>query len=64
MEAREEINEAVNQNISYICSEILATEFNLVQNLGSNDKVSVELTDTITTAISIRKTDQGTDDTK
>jgi isoleucyl-tRNA synthetase len=64
MEAHKEINEAVNRNISYICSEILAEEFNLVEKIESSEKVSVELTDTITTSISIRRIIQGVDDMK
>jgi isoleucyl-tRNA synthetase len=59
MQENAEIKEALNKNISYICSEILAEEFNLVAKIESADKVSVELTDTITTAISIRKINQG-----
>jgi isoleucyl-tRNA synthetase len=64
MEAHEEINEAVNKNIFYICSEILAEEFNLVGRIETEDKVSVELTDTITTTISIRKIDHEPDGMK
>lgn len=64
IEAHQEINEAVNRNISYICSEILAEEFNLVEKIGSIEKVSVDLTDTITTNISIRKITQDIDGMK
>jgi isoleucyl-tRNA synthetase len=64
MEDHKEINEAVNRNISYICSEILAGEFKLVDRIETDDKVSVELTDTITTAISIRKIDHERDGMK
>jgi isoleucyl-tRNA synthetase len=64
MEAHKEINEAVNRNISYICSEILAGQFKLVDRIETDDKVSVELTDTITTTISISKIDHERDDMK
>jgi len=64
MEDHKEINEAVNRNISYICSEILAGEFKLVDRIETDDKVSVELTDTITTTISIRKIDHERDGMK
>jgi len=51
------IDEAVNQNISYICSEILAQSFEVVALLETEEKTSIELTDTIGTYISIRKVD-------
>ncbi|MDD4602543.1 MAG: isoleucine--tRNA ligase [Bacteroidales bacterium] len=52
-----EIDEAVNHNISYICSEILAQSFEVVDTLEETERVSIELTETITTYISIRKID-------
>jgi len=53
-----EIREAANQNITYICTEILAREFNIVDRIGADDKDLVELTDEISTWISIRKVEQ------
>jgi isoleucyl-tRNA synthetase len=50
-----EINTAVNNNLSYICSEILAEEFEIVEELNDPGKVEVELTETVKTGISIRK---------
>jgi isoleucyl-tRNA synthetase len=50
-----DIDEAVNQNISYICSEILAQSFEVVTLLSEEEKISIELTDTIGTYVSIRK---------
>ncbi len=50
-----EIDEAVNRNISYICSETLAQSFDVVAAIEEPDKVSVELTDTISTSILICK---------
>jgi len=55
IESHEEINEALNKNVSYICSEILAEKFNIVPGIETEDKVLVGLTDTIATSISIRK---------
>jgi len=48
---------AVNHNISYICAEILAQSFDVVDTIEDADKVNIELTDTISTSISIRKID-------
>lgn len=48
-----EIDEAVNHNISYICSETLAQSFDVVDLIEEPEKVSVELTDTISTFILI-----------
>jgi isoleucyl-tRNA synthetase len=48
-----EIDEAVNRNISYICSETLAQSFDVVDAIEETEKVSVELTDTISTSILI-----------
>jgi len=58
IESHEEINEALNKNVSYICSEILAEKFNIVPGIETEDKVLVGLTDTIATSISIRKINQ------
>jgi isoleucyl-tRNA synthetase len=48
---------AVNNNLSYICSETLAQSFEFVDEIISGDKDFIELTDEISTTISIRKTD-------
>jgi len=53
-----EITEAINQNITYICTEILAREFNVVNRIDTENKDSIELTDTISSWISIRKVEQ------
>jgi isoleucyl-tRNA synthetase len=55
IEGNGEINEAVEKNIAYICSETLAQDFLLVDRIEAEDKVSIELTDTISTHILIRK---------
>ncbi len=49
------IDEAVEQNISYICSETLAQSFDLVETIEEPDRVSVELTDTVSTYVLIKK---------
>ena len=50
-----EIEDAVNQNISYICSEILAQSFEVVDLIEEGEKTPIELTDTVGAYISICK---------
>ncbi|MCX6284433.1 MAG: isoleucine--tRNA ligase [Bacteroidetes bacterium] len=57
IQAHPEMDEAVNQNNSYICSEILAQSFTVTENLEGNDIDEIELTETIKTKISIQKVD-------
>ena len=52
-----EIDDAVNKNISYICSETLAQSFEILETVEEAGKILVELTDTISTYISIKKID-------
>jgi isoleucyl-tRNA synthetase len=49
------MDEAVNQNISYICSEILAQSFEIKENLEGNNLDEIELTEGIKTYIAIEK---------
>jgi len=51
------IDEAVNQNISYICSETLAQSLEIVSE-PEEEGVRVELTETIETLVSLRKLDE------
>jgi len=51
----DEINLAVTNNISYICTEILAVSLNLVKELDEKDVISVDLIDNIKTQIYIKK---------
>jgi len=48
---------AVNQNFSYICAEVLAQSFEVMDSLEDPEKILVELTERISTYISIRKID-------
>jgi len=50
-----EINQAINNNKNYICSETLAGQLDLVESLEQNQGVSVELENDVTTVISITK---------
>lgn len=51
----DEINLAVTNNISYICTEILAVTLNLVEELDNDSVITVELIDNISTKIRITK---------
>jgi len=48
-----EINEAVTNNLKYICAETLAEELELVSTLDSSNSVTVELVDDLKTQINI-----------
>jgi isoleucyl-tRNA synthetase len=50
-----EINEAIIKNKNYICSETLATELNLVEELEQNKGVVVELDENVSTMMSVEK---------
>jgi isoleucyl-tRNA synthetase len=50
-----EINEAINKNKNYICSETLAGELDLVDELTKDIGVTVEFDDNVSTVISIEK---------
>ena len=51
----EQINEAINKNKNYICSETLAGQLDLVEDLEEKQGVVVELENDVTTVISIKK---------
>ena len=51
----DEINQAINNNKNYICSETLAGKLDLVEELKQNDGITVELENDVTTVISITK---------
>jgi len=55
IEKNDKINMSVNNNLSYICSETLATSLNLVDKIVSGNKLSVDLADDIKTYIAIEK---------
>ncbi len=50
-----EINNAVNNNKDYICSETLAGQLDLVDELKQNEGISVELDEDVSTLISLQK---------
>jgi isoleucyl-tRNA synthetase len=52
-----DIDEAVQCNISYICSETLAQSFEVVAEIAETEKVSIEITDKISTFIEIKRVD-------
>lgn len=50
-----EINQAINNNKNYICSETLAGQLELVDEMKQNQGISVELDNDVSTVISIEK---------
>ncbi len=55
IEKNDKINMSINNNLSYICSETLATSLNLVDKIDFDNKLSVDLADDIKTYIAIEK---------
>ena len=49
------INSAINNNLNYICAEILASSLELVENVLATNSYEIELDDEIKTSISITK---------
>ncbi len=49
------INSAINNNLDYICTEILASSIELVDNVGTINESEIELDEGITTLIAITK---------
>jgi isoleucyl-tRNA synthetase len=49
------LNNAIKNNLSYICSETLTNTLELVNTLSPADAVSIEVDETISTFISIEK---------
>jgi isoleucyl-tRNA synthetase len=56
-QSQADIDEAVHHNIAYICSEILAQSFEVVAAIDETEKVSIEITDKISTFIDIKRVD-------
>ena len=56
-QSQPDIDVAVHYNIAYICSETLAQSFEVVAMIEGNEKVQVDLTDTISTFIEINRVD-------
>jgi isoleucyl-tRNA synthetase len=56
-QSQADIDEAVNRNIAYICSETLAQSFEVVDTIEDDGKVLIEITDKISTFIYIIKVD-------
>ncbi len=50
-----EINEAINKNKNYICSETLAGELDLVDEMKQNNGITVKIEENVSTVISIEK---------
>lgn len=50
-----ELDNAIKNNLSYICSETLTNNLQLVQNLSGSDAVTIEVDELVSTLISIEK---------
>jgi len=57
LQGNDEINSAVQNNLSYICSETLAQSFKIVNTIEIPGKDVIELTDTMTVEIFLQKVD-------
>ena len=55
IKANDDIKSAINQNLDYICSEILATSINFVDVLNDKEAVEAEIEEGINTLLSINK---------
>jgi isoleucyl-tRNA synthetase len=55
IQAHSKINDAINNNLEYICAEILASDFKVVKDQPENDASLVEIEEGIQTSISISK---------
>lgn len=59
IQANEAINSAISNNLTYICNETLAVSLELVKHIDSKEAVQIEVTDKITTNITINKYTNG-----
>ena len=59
VKSNDEINLAVKHNLSYLCSETLAQSLTIVSEIESKDKISIELTESISTDLAILKIEKG-----
>ena len=55
IENRDLIDSAINRNLKYICSETLADSLELVENLGPEEALAVEVEEGLETLITIDK---------
>ena len=55
IKAHDAINAAISNNLTYICTEILAASLKVVENLEDEDSILIEVDDNIQTATSIKK---------
>jgi isoleucyl-tRNA synthetase len=55
LQRNDSFTKAIEDNLSYICSETLSQSFDVVDEIKISDKDFIELTDDISTTISIRK---------
>ena len=55
LQCHDEINLAIKNNLAYICSETLTQSFELLDNVEIPGKITIDLTDSISTFLSIQR---------
>ena len=55
IQQHDEINNAIKNNLSYICTETLTSNLDIVDKIDDSSAVSIEIDDNIKTLISIQK---------
>ncbi len=55
MKSHESINSAIQSNLNYICTEILAESLDIVDEISATEGVSVDVEDNISTLVSVNK---------
>ncbi|MGE0635867.1 MAG: isoleucine--tRNA ligase [Bacteroidia bacterium] len=55
MKSHESINSAIQSNLNYICTEILAESLDIVDEISATEGVSVDVEDSISTLVSVIK---------
>lgn len=55
LEKKPEIEQAIQRNIDYICSETLADSMDLIENLKADDMIQVELSDQVCVNLTIHR---------
>ena len=58
LQSHDEINLAIQNNLAYICTETLTQSFEILNIIEASDKVSIDLTDSISTVLLIQKVDE------
>jgi len=55
VQGHQQINQAIQNNFAYICSETLSESFELVDTLNDGDVIPVEITEEVSTFVQVEK---------